>query len=188
MGRPRPPGARPGRTNAAAENHQATETPARLIPRPPARERRKPHKTTSRTLEAEVPPCGLAADPRRRLEADRTQNYFFLAPRTESLSDFAAVNRNLVRAGILMASPVAGLRPMRALDWRLRKIPSPARRRDPSFLSSRTTRLVNSSSALFACFLVIPTLSARWAATCDCVIILLLMKARLRGHGVSVTN
>src|SRR5581483_460519 len=101
--------------------------------------------------------------------------YFFLLPRTASLSAFAAVNRSLVRAGILIASPVAGLRPIRALAWRLRTMPRPARRRDPSLVSSRTTRLVSSSSAVLACFLVIPTLSARWAATCDCVIILLLV-------------
>src|SRR5580704_5610029 len=73
-----------------------------------------------------------------------------------------------------MASPVAGLRPIRALLLRLRKIPNPARRSEPSFFSSRTTRAVNSSSAVLACFLVIPTLSARCADTCDCVIILLL--------------
>src|SRR5215469_17495523 len=63
---------------------------------------------------------------------------------------------------------------MRALVLRLRKIPRPASRSEPSRLSSRTTSEVSSSSALLACFLVIPTLSDKWVATCDCVIIHLL--------------
>ena len=42
-------------------------------------------------------PCGLAAPP-PAVFSKRTElrNYFFLAPRTESLSAFAAVNLNLV--------------------------------------------------------------------------------------------
>src|SRR5216684_3543056 len=96
------------------------------------------------------------------------------APSTESLSAFAGVKRRRVRAGIFISAPVAGLRPMRALLLRLRKIPSPARRSEPSFFNSRTTRPVSSSSADLACFLLMPSLSARWAATCVCVIILLL--------------
>src|SRR5579875_3978194 len=95
-------------------------------------------------------------------------------PSTESFRDFAGVKRRRVRAGILICAPVIGLRPIRALFLCLRKLPRPARRSEPSFLSSRTTRLVSSSSADFACFFVMPSLSARWAATCDCVIILLL--------------
>src|ERR1700747_215802 len=67
---------------------------------------------------------------------------------------------------------------MRALVRRLRKIPRPARRSEPSRLSSRTTSAVTSSRAVFACFLLMPSLSARCAATCDCVIILLLRPAR----------
>src|SRR5581483_3954630 len=96
-------------------------------------------------------------------------------PSTASLSDLAGVKRRRVRAGILIFSPVAGLRPIRALVLRLRKIPSPARRSEPSFLSSRTTRPVSSSSTLLASFFEILTLSARCAATCDCVIIILLV-------------
>ncbi len=60
----------------------------------------------------------------------------YLAPRTMSLSAFAAVKRSRVRAEILITSPVAGLRPIRALLLRLRKIPSPANRSEPSFFSS----------------------------------------------------
>jgi len=44
-------------------------------------------------------------------------------------------------------SPVAGLRPTRAASLRLRKIPSPASRIEPSFFSSRTTSTFSSSSA-----------------------------------------
>src|ERR1022692_1191261 len=111
--------------------------------------------------------------PTSRFQSKTNSNY--LAPSTESLSAFAAVKRSRVRAGILIASPVAGLRPIRALLLRLRKIPSPANRSEPSFFNSRTTSAVTSSSAIFACFLVSPTFSARCAATCDCVIILLLV-------------
>ena len=53
-----------------------------------------------------------------------------------SLSALAAVKRSRVRAEILIASPVVGLRPIRALLLRLRKIPSPANRSEPSFFSS----------------------------------------------------
>src|SRR5260370_21864646 len=98
----------------------------------------------------------------------------YQAPSTMSFNALAGVKRSRVRAGILIASPVAGLRPIRALLLRLRKIPRPAKRSEPSFLSSRTTRPVNSSSVLLACFFVRPAFSARVAATCDCVIILLL--------------
>src|SRR5712692_5676844 len=113
------------------------------------------------------PRCGLAVRHCPNTVAQR-------APSTESLSAFAGVKRRRVRAGIFISAPVAGLRPMRALVLRLRKIPSPARRSDPSFFNSRTTRPVSSSSADLACFLLMPSLSARWAATCVCVIILLL--------------
>jgi hypothetical protein len=46
-------------------------------------------------------------------------------PSTESFSALAGVKRSRVRAGILICSPVAGLRPMRAANLRLRKMPSP---------------------------------------------------------------
>src|SRR5262245_2848624 len=113
MGRPRPPGARQSRTNSAAENHQATETPARLIRLAPRGDDDLIKPRTARWKWKF--PVRLGGRSAQIVRTDRTQNYFFLAPRTESLSAFAAVNRNLVRAGILIASPVAGLRPMRAL-------------------------------------------------------------------------
>src|SRR5688572_30287306 len=42
-----------------------------------------------------------------------------------SLSSLAAEKATLLRAGILMASPVAGLRPVRALSWRTWNLPKP---------------------------------------------------------------
>src|SRR5579863_7970152 len=53
-------------------------------------------------------------------------------------------------------------------------MPSPARRSDPSFLSSRTMSALSSSSTALPCFFEISNFSARCAATCDCVISLLL--------------
>jgi hypothetical protein len=88
--------------------------------------------------------------------------FFFAAgadtPKTDSFNALAGVKRNRVRAGILMDSPVAGLRPMRAFSLRLRKIPKLAERIDPSFLSSRTMSALSSSSVSFASFLLIPNL------------------------------
>jgi hypothetical protein len=46
-------------------------------------------------------------------------------PSTESFSALAGVKRSRVRANILICSPVAGLRPIRAASLRLRKMPSP---------------------------------------------------------------
>jgi len=53
--------------------------------------------------------------------------FFFAAtavtPSTDSFSALAGVKRSRVRAGILICSPVAGLRPTRAASLRLRKMP-----------------------------------------------------------------
>src|SRR5215472_9120957 len=64
----------------------------------------------------------------------------YFAPNTASLSPLAAVKRKRVRAGILICSPLAGFRPMRALLLRLRKTPRPLSRSTPSFFSCLTTR------------------------------------------------
>jgi hypothetical protein len=53
--------------------------------------------------------------------------FFFAAtavtPSTDSFSALAGVKCSRVRAGILICSPVAGLRPTRAASLRLRKMP-----------------------------------------------------------------
>src|SRR5215469_447580 len=94
----------------------------------------------------------------------------YLAPKTASLNPLAAVKRRRVRAGILICSPVAGFRPMRALLLRLRKTPRPLSRSTPSFLSCLTTRAVSSSSSPLDCFFSIPTFPARYVVNCACVI------------------
>jgi hypothetical protein len=48
----------------------------------------------------------------------------------------AGVKRSRVRAEILICSPVAGLRLARAASLRLRKMPNPANRIEPSFFIS----------------------------------------------------
>src|SRR6202034_1795192 len=108
-------------------------------------------------------------------------------PRTESFSALAGVKRRRVRAGILICSPVAGLRPTRAASLRLRKMPKPASRIEPSFFSSRTTRVFNSSSARFASFLLIPMILAKCSITCDCVI-LNLQAHRANDRWPPITN
>ena len=68
------------------------------------------------------------------------------------------MKRKRVRAGILICSPVAGLRPIRALVLRLRNTPRPAKRSEPSFLSWRVSNSLSSSSADFACPLLMADL------------------------------
>jgi Acetyltransferase (GNAT) domain len=114
--------------------------------------------------------------------------FFFAAggdtPKTDSFNALAGVKRNRVRAGILMDSPVAGLRPMRAFSFRLRKMPKPAKRIDPSFLSSRTMSALSSSIVSFASFLLIPILSTKWPITCVCVILhlSLIIECRIKSY------
>ena len=51
---------------------------------------------------------------------------------TASLAAFASRNFTVVFALILMASPVAGLRPIRAARWALTSLPSPGIVNSPS--------------------------------------------------------
>lgn len=64
-------------------------------------------------------------------------SYFFAAPSTESLAALAIRNLTTVLAGILISSPVAGLRPVRALRCCLTSLPSPGSVISPFFLTSR---------------------------------------------------
>jgi hypothetical protein len=59
------------------------------------------------------------------------------------------LNRSRVRAGILICSPGAGLRPIRALS--LRNTLRPASRNKSSFLSWRAANSLSSSSVDLAC-------------------------------------
>src|SRR5262249_28204227 len=98
----------------------------------------------------------------------RVRSYFF--PRTVSLKVLATENPTFLRAGILIASPVCGLRPMRAFILRRRKIPSPGIFTFSPFFTLLTmvsTRLSMSSST---CLRLTPPASASFVTNCDLVI------------------
>src|SRR5580700_7046408 len=78
-------------------------------------------------------------------------NYF----KTASLNAFAARKRTTVLALILMASPVAGLRPMRALRCAFTARPIPGITNFPADFASFTARLNSSSKKATVCFLEI---------------------------------
>src|SRR5271168_3654062 len=95
-------------------------------------------------------------------------NYFRMA----SLNALAARRRTTVLALILIASPVAGLRPMRALRCALTARPRPGMTNFPAPLASFTASLKSSSKNEAICFLVtgfsgVLTLSARCAIILD---------------------
>src|ERR1700727_578069 len=88
----------------------------------------------------------------------RRKNYF----RTASLSAFDGRKRTTVFALILIASPVWGLRPMRALRCALTTRPNPGITNLPALpLASFTASLKSSSKKRVAFFLGVPTFSAR---------------------------
>src|SRR5271154_2653898 len=95
-------------------------------------------------------------------------NYFKMA----SLNAFDARRRTTVLALILIASPVAGLRPMRALRCAFTARPIPGMTNLPAPLASFTASLNSSSKNDAACFFEIGfsgelTLSAMWAIILD---------------------
>src|SRR5580692_6174212 len=73
--------------------------------------------------------------------------------RTASLNAFAARSRTTVLALILIASPVAGLRPMRALRCAFTARPMPGITNLPALFDSFTASLNNSSKKATTCFL-----------------------------------
>src|ERR1019366_919367 len=73
--------------------------------------------------------------------------YFFLGGTTASLNAFARRNFTTVLAGILMASPVWGLRPMRALRFAFTALPSPGTTNCPLPFASLLEHLTSSASA-----------------------------------------
>src|ERR1700743_3155212 len=106
----------------------------------------------------------------RRVESDaritRRKNYF----RTASLSAFDGRRRTTVFALILIASPVWGLRPMRALRCALTTRPNPGITNLPALpLASFTASLKSSSKKRAAVFLGVPAFSAR----CETILVLL---------------
>ena len=84
---------------------------------------------------------------------------YFFAPRIASLAALATRNFTTRLAAILMASPVAGFRPIRAFRFTSTSLPKPGMvNLFFAFLYARATRAFRAS---VACFLVTPTVSAR---------------------------
>src|SRR5258707_10118929 len=94
------------------------------------------------------------------------KNYFRIA----SFNAFAGRRRTTVLALILIASPVCGLRPMRALRCALTTRPMPGITNLPAPpLASFTASLCNSSKKRAACFFAVPSFSA----ICETIFVLL---------------
>src|SRR6185436_1505518 len=93
--------------------------------------------------------------------------------RASSFIAFAIRNFNTVFAGILIDSPVWGLRPMRALRFTTTSLPTPGNTN--SFFACFAASVASSSRISTLCFLVISNLSAKCPAICDLVIILPMM-------------
>src|ERR1700724_2881835 len=92
--------------------------------------------------------------------------------RMASLNAFAARSRTTVLALILIASPVAGLRPMRALRCAFTARPMPGITNLPALFASFTASLKSSSKKATTCFLEtgfseVLTLSAMCAMILD---------------------
>src|ERR1017187_9336811 len=109
---------------------------------------------------------GFAAKPLAKIK--RRTGYFKMA----SLKAFAARKRTTVLALILIASPVAGLRPMRALRCAFTARPMPGITNFPEPLASLTASLNSSSKKAEICFFEtgfsgVLTLSLRCAMILD---------------------
>src|SRR5262245_12911141 len=78
-----------------------------------------------------------------------------------SLRALATVKRTTVLAGILMASPVAGLRPIRALRLTTLNLPRPFIGTSPPFLIVFSTTVVSPSRNIFALLRSEPAASDR---------------------------
>src|SRR5947199_2608565 len=88
------------------------------------------------------------------------------ALQTASLSSLAARNATFLLALILIGSPVAGLRPIRAARWRTCRMPSPPMRKRLPFFRCLTMLPTMSLSIASACFFAISWPSASSAARC----------------------
>src|SRR3984957_8873471 len=85
---------------------------------------------------------------------------------TASFSSFAGRKAIFLLALILMASPVAGLRPIRAARFRTWGMPRPVGRILSPFLRCRVASVTKSPSTASACFFAMSWLSASAAARC----------------------
>jgi hypothetical protein len=90
-----------------------------------------------------------------------------------SLAAFATRNFTAFFAGILIAAPVAGLRPMRALRSTRTSRPSPGITNTPFFLTSLIALPASVVIKELATFFVTSHFSARVWTICDCVMVFL---------------
>src|SRR6202163_5100150 len=90
----------------------------------------------------------------------RCQDYFFLGGTIESFTAFATRNFTTFLAGILIGSPVAGLRPIRALRSTRTRRPIPGITNIPFFLVSRTAISAKLVTKVFAALVVLPVAGA----------------------------
>ncbi len=87
-----------------------------------------------------------------------------------SFAAFAILIFATVFAGILIASPVTGFRPIRALRLEKTSFPIPGIVKDPDFLISEIARAGISSRMDGAVFLVRSNFPAKWDTICPLVI------------------
>src|SRR5262249_47557450 len=106
--------------------------------------------------------------PAARRDGARRSSYFL--PSTVSLRLLARRNLHTRLAGILMGSPVCGLRPMRALRLASTSLPKPGSTKP--FFASLVARLRTSSKTSAICFLERFVFWARCPRVADFVIIL----------------
>src|ERR1700733_1465301 len=83
----------------------------------------------------------------------------------DSLSSLEARNATFLEALILIASPVAGLRPMRGPRLRTTRMPSPFKRMRAPFLRCLVIKAITSSSIALALFCDSSCFSASWLAS-----------------------
>src|SRR5581483_4629137 len=91
----------------------------------------------------------------------RGTNLYFLGAMT-SFTAFATRNFTTVLAGILIGSPVCGLRPMRALRFDFTRRPSPGITNTPFFLVSLMAVSLRFSRNAAAVLLLVSSCSAKW--------------------------
>src|SRR5881397_2145101 len=101
--------------------------------------------------------------------AGRSPAYFL--PSTVSFKLLARRNLHTRLAGILIGSPVCGLRPMRALRLASTSLPKPGSTNAPLFFASPEASTSVSSRILSVCFFERLVFSARWASGADFVIV-----------------
>src|SRR5882672_7295910 len=110
----------------------------------------------------------VATPPARRRARDRGR--YFL-PSTVSFRLFARRNLHTRLAGILIGSPVWGLRPIRAFRFASTSLPKPGSRNTPDFFASLAASASVSSRKLSTCFFERLVFSARAASVADFVIV-----------------